>query len=164
VYVQSHALERLRERLSPVRAHHAHMWLCLSFAQPSVFSSSSGGPMLAYRIAGQTLGYLPLSIEKGKVVVKTFLFLSCSATVQGRRLGELLGIGRTDSEYLALHTLSAFAETDILDSAWFRGKLTEAGCGALLRDFSVFFDGRAKPRAGGYARDLEKYLIVAARE
>src|SRR5205823_3587645 len=75
VYVQSHVLRRMLERLSSAKDRNfVHRLLIYSLAQPKVIRREAEDYWVECRdVEGNRLGYLIASINDGKVIIRTFL-------------------------------------------------------------------------------------------
>ena len=132
VYVQTHALQRLAERLDCISAGARSLYLCLSLAEPCVQHEKDGVFLIEYRLRGRKVGYLVTEINDGALVVRTFLFMTNDGTPEGRRLREICGLGRLDREFLSIDKLSTFIATDMKCDKELEELFLEAGCGSLL--------------------------------
>lgn len=165
VYVQSHALKQLRERLNAYAyADWAEHWLHESLRQPKIVSRLPGGGLLvAYEVQGKRLGYLVVTAAEGLVGVRTFLFLTMAQTPEGRLLEKRLKLTRDEVTYWRLHELSRFTQTDLKDDPELRRLFDECGCGHL---FELNEHAHAIAPAAGritpVAAELKQYVGVAA--
>jgi hypothetical protein len=134
VFVQSHALKQLRERLDVYAyADWAEHWMHESLAKPKIVSRLNGDELLvAYEVLGKRLGYLVVTAGDGFVGVRTFLFLTMARTPEGKMLEKRLKLTRDEVSYLRLHELSRFTQTDLKDDPELRRMLSECGCGHLF--------------------------------
>jgi hypothetical protein len=134
VFVQEHALQRLRQRLDTyAHADWAQHWLYESMRKPTIVRPMSGGDWLvAFVVQGKRLGYLVVTPGRGMVVVRTFLFLTMRSTPEGRELARRLRLTPDEVDYLKLHELSRFTQTDLKDDPQLRALLSECGCGQLF--------------------------------
>lgn len=134
VFVQEHALQRLRSRLDTyAHADWAEHWLYESMRKPKIVRRMGGGDWLvAFEVQGKRLGYLVATPGRGVVVVRTFLFLTMRNTPEGRQLARRLRLTPDEVDYLKLHELSRFTQTDLKDDPPLRALLSECGCGHLF--------------------------------
>ncbi|MEI6297611.1 MAG: hypothetical protein WCO84_08325 [bacterium] len=142
VYVQSHVLHRLEERLPQVPL--LQYWLYKSIMEPKI-AYVDGNYLIEYRANRYKLGYLPISIIDEKVIVRSFLFLTMQGTPEAKLLRQKLNLIRHNIENLKLDDLSQFVTTDIFDDPDLKKVLIECGCEDLskLRD-SVNIDSYEK--------------------
>jgi len=91
-------------------------------------------------------------------VVRTFKFLTMRSTPEGKRLEKRLRITRAGVNYLELHKLSTFTQTDLIRDHGLRYMLKQAGCGHL---FELEKDDYA-PQPKAFAAEVRKYLRRAA--
>jgi hypothetical protein len=165
VYVQGHALERLRQRLdSFAYVEWAEHWMYESLRNPRIVERRAGGElMVAFEVQEQRLGYLVTTVRDGMVMVRTFLFLTMRETPEGRELAKRLKLTRDEMEYLRLHELSRFTSTDLKDDPELRRIFKQSGCGQLFKlaedpGWMVPKSAPAKP----FAAELKQYVGLAA--
>ncbi len=132
VYIQAHAINRLKERLDVINVSHIHFYLSLALARPRVVRTKSGRLLIEYYYNQKKFGYLVFDLAGNKIVVKTFLFLTMDGTPEGEKLREMLGIEAVDKKYLEIDRLSTFILTDIKDDPEMLEKFKQAGCADLF--------------------------------
>lgn len=132
VYIQTHALQRLSERIDCYLTGSLHYNLFLSFKDPKVFYDSYNNILIEYRYIGMKAGYFPVEIVDGKIVIRTFLFVTNSGTPEGTMLEKITGLQKLDKKYLALDKLSTFMTSDIGNNEKVRKIFISAGCQCLL--------------------------------
>lgn len=165
VYVQSHALRQLRERLNAYAyADWAEHWMHESLKSPKIVSRLSGGDLLvAYEVLGKRLGYLVVTAGEGFVGVRTFLFLTMAQTPEGRLLEQRLRLTRDEVTYWRLHELSRFTQTDLKDDPALRQLFSECGCGHLFElNENAYVLAPSAGRITPIAAELKQYVGVAA--
>jgi hypothetical protein len=132
VYIQAHAVQRLKERLDCMEIRDAYLWLVASFHDLKVHKSKNGAFLLEYNIHGIVLGYLVAEIHEGVLVIMTFLFLTQTGTPEGEKLKELYGLGKLDVSYIALDKLSTYVLNDLCTNKALSEIFQTAGCQYLL--------------------------------
>src|SRR5690242_5795450 len=65
-------------------------------------------------------------------VVRTFKFLTMENTPEARKLHQRLKLTRRDVDWLRLHELAAFTQTDLKDDPELRPLMEACGCGHLF--------------------------------
>jgi hypothetical protein len=164
VFVQSHALKQLRDRLDVYAyADWAEHWMHQSLANPKIVSRLGDDLLVAFEVQGKRLGYLVVTPGDGWVGVRTFLFLTMAQTPEGKLLERRLKLTRDEVTYWRLHELSRFTQTDLKDDPELRRLFSECGCGQL---FELAEDEYALvPTAQTitpFAAELKQYVGVAA--
>jgi|GEM_PF-3184725 len=131
VYIQSHALLRLDERMG---THPGFMHLAVfdSIMRSSCHHDDNGRILIDYIYLEQKTGYLVCSVENKKVLIHTFLFLTNNGTPEGKKLFELTGMQIMDKKYLAIDRLRTFLSYNIEDNEFVKNIFIQAGCGHLL--------------------------------
>ena len=131
VYIQSHALQRLSERIDCYLKGSVHYCLFMSLKDPKVFYVNNN-LLIEYRYFNMKTGYLRIEIIDDKVVIKTFLFVTNNGTPEGQMLEKITGLKKLDKKYLALDRLSTFMSSDIGNNEKVKEIFTSAGCQCLL--------------------------------
>jgi len=155
LYVQSHAIRNLHERV-PIGDDglvHDAMWQ--SFSSPKVTQNRKGEYLIEYRFFDYKLGYFVAEVVEHSILVTTFLFLTMQGTPEAISLFDRLRLRRPDIEQLGLDSLRNYLFTDLQKDSELVGMLEACGCGHLLK--------LARPETqpdwkSGYARDVRKYL------
>jgi hypothetical protein len=132
VYIQSHALLRLADRIDSIDASMAQYNMYTSFLDAKVCYDNFHNLMIEYRIFGTRAGYFRIDIVEKIVVVRTFLFLTQSSTPEGRLLLKNAGLQKLDTSYLAIDKLSSFMSSDIGNNENIRKMFGNSGCQCLL--------------------------------
>jgi len=132
VYVQSHALLRLAERIDSILPGLAQYNMYASFLNAKLFYDSNHHLLIEYRIFETKAGYFAVEVVDKIVVVKTFLFLTQSGTPEGVLLWKNTGLKMLDKKYLAIDKLSTFISSDIDKNEQINKIFAEAGCQSLL--------------------------------
>jgi hypothetical protein len=159
VFLQSHALLRLRERLGPdLEAEVAlHLGLMCSLAELTVVERRGDTCLIAFQIHGLRVGYLVARVFQDKVVITTFLLLTMEGTPECRLLKRNLGLTRQDIEYEGLDRLETFLAPDVLADKDLVRVLEESGCGSLL---ALARDGFPQTAVAGRAEELKRFLRI----
>lgn len=134
VYLQSHAIERLAERLDSLLVGVA-FGLCIKSisANPKVHDVGGGRYLLEVTLLEGKIGYFAAYLVDGILLVKTFLFVTNSSTPEGARLDKISGLSKVDKEYLKIDKLSTFLTINAADAPKLKGFLDSAGLGYLLK-------------------------------
>ncbi len=132
IYIQSHALQRLSERLDCVTKTLVHFFVVVAMSKPQVTFDSRGKLLIEYRIEKYKAGYLRADIIDGCILIRTFLFLTNNGTPEGEKLEQMTGLGKLDKKYLAIDKLSAFMSSDIRSNEAVMQLLRKSGCECLL--------------------------------
>lgn len=162
VYIQSHALNRLAERLDGVDTGVLHYNIFDSISNLKVCRNKMGILFFEYAIFGNKTGYFLGEVVKDKVVLKTFLFLTNSGTPEADRLQRSMGLMKEDINYLAIDKLSAFLLSDIADNERVKQLFVDAGCASLFemdKEYIISSDGLP---AASKAELIVKYLQLDA--
>jgi hypothetical protein len=138
VYVQSHALNQLCDRLALIDngKHMLIEYLWQSLLTPR-FCKREGEAhtehlLIEYWFDCHKLGYLPAIAQPDKVVITTFLFLTMDGTPEGDMLRRELKLTKHDKEYLGLDALGTFLFSDIKSDPDIFNFLVVCGWGHLF--------------------------------
>lgn len=113
VYIQNHAFTRIKERVDVLSAALRTACLNSSLLDGNTLTLNNGQCVLKMvEKSTGTLGYLPFTIIKDKLFVLTFLPICSQNAPEGKKLQEILGISRKETEYLGMDKLSFFMDTD----------------------------------------------------
>ncbi|MEI6124006.1 MAG: hypothetical protein WCQ95_10300 [Bacteroidota bacterium] len=132
VYIQSHAVQRLSERLDGIDAQMLQFNVFDSLKGLKVFYDNHNNALIEYRFHNIKVGYLVFEIIEGIIVIKTFLFLTNNGTPEGQQIEKQTGLKKLDKQYLALDKLSTFMTADILTNMEVQKTLTDMGCQSLI--------------------------------
>jgi hypothetical protein len=169
VYVQSHALRQLHERVdfAPAKPF-IEAWLCQSLAAPKIVETCGGGDLLVeYRLKTFRIGYLvvtPVWNRAGKLelmAVRTFKFLTMDNTPEARLLTRNLGVARGDKSQLRLDELETFTQTDLPDNPVTHKMMEDCGC-AHLFELAEDAKGEVAPPVREVAAEMLRYLRIAS--
>lgn len=140
VYIQSHALNRLIERVDGILTGVLHFNLFYSLKQLKVCKNKKGEYLFEYYIFEKKVGYLCAIIVDDKIIIRTFLFLTNNGTPEGIKLHSNNGLMKQDKMYLAIDKLSSFINSDITKNEVVKNMFIQAGCESLFEiDTSVIF-------------------------
>lgn len=157
VYIQAHAIERLKERLDGIMDSIIFSNVYASLNEPKIKKLSDERLLIEYRLNEYKAGYLVAKIVDGVVLIRTFLLLSNSSTPEGEKLIKLTGLSKLDMSYLAIDKLSAFCAKDIKENKKVMDIIQQAGCESLL-ELSPFVFEMPKTGLQETGKMMEAYL------
>lgn len=132
VYVQSHAVERLKQRLSPINQQVLLLCLYFSICNAKIRKTRHHNYLLEYHLVRYKLGYFSLEIIDNKAIITTFLFITSDGTPEGNKLKHAAGLAKSDKQFCKIDQLDTFLEGDFSTSDELKVLFTEAGCDHLL--------------------------------
>ena len=166
VYVQSHALRQLYRRANvPAAAPYLESWMWESLVRPNVVERQGDDLLVEFRLGDDRVGYLVVTPRPDLVVVRTFKFLTMEGTPEARALHRRLRLTRRDIDWLGLHELAAYTQSDLVADPELRPLLEKCGCGQLFtlgQDFTPETPHAAPPTPTPIAADVRRYLRMAA--
>ncbi len=156
VYIQSHAISRIEERLDYIFSVELNCSLfhSLIVANKIIFK---GKTLIEVNFINEKAGYLVADIVENTVLIKTFLFLTNDGTPEGEKLRELAGFNCIDKKYFEIDKLSTFMHSNIGKNEKLKNIFIDAGCEGLFNITSVNNDEYKK---GAKAGSLLKYLSL----
>jgi hypothetical protein len=132
VYIQTHALNRMEERLDSLNLQELISSVYASLLKPVAVRKEKCRILLSYRILETKMGYFTAQYIDGAVLIHTFLFITNNGTPEGEKLNELTGLGKLDKKYLTIDKLSTFINSDISTNEKLKNLFIKAGCNSLL--------------------------------
>lgn len=141
VYIQSHTLNRLAERLQGIDISVLHYSVLNSFNKPKVCRNRSGVLLVEYSVLDDKVGYFVCEVTDEKAILKTFLFLTHNGTPEADKLQATMGLMKEDISYLGIDKLSTFILSDIASNERLKQLFIDAGCECLFK----FDRGMYKP-------------------
>jgi hypothetical protein len=103
-----------------------------SFQNIKVCKNKKGDLLFEYRFFGKKTGYFKGDIIDGKLILRTFLFLTNNGTPEGEKLHDNTGIEKQDKIYLTIDKLSTFINSDIADNPKLKNIFIKAGCSSIF--------------------------------
>jgi hypothetical protein len=157
IYIQSHAIRRLRERLSTTFFPEFTIQLGLmnSITDLAVIERQGDRCLIEFKLCGIRIGYLASRVVDGKIVIVTFLFLTMEGTPENRLLKRRHGVTSRDISYMGLDRFETFLSPDVIVDRQLTGVLNECGCGELL-----YLERLRSPQAAENERaeEIRRYL------
>jgi len=96
--------------------------------------------LIEYRTNNIRAGYLLATVEGKKLIIRTFLFITQSATPEGDALHKNAKLHRDAIAFLNFDRLSTFMTPEIQENKRLRCFFKEAGCQSLLELNKIFAD------------------------
>ncbi len=160
IYMQNHALDRLRERLDVFPPSELFFHIGESVSKKEVVPDGSNRWLLRYYFFGHLLGYLVLEIIDGIIVIRTFLFLTNDSTPEGKKLNKILGVGKLDKKYTGLDQLSTFMHGNLKEDEQLYQALKDAGCSILLNIDPLLLERTQKKETMFSNEEIKNYLKI----
>lgn len=138
VYVQSHAIARIRERLDILMVHTQILGLMNSILNCKLVKNNGSLHISFWCEHDLILGYLPFSILDSNVIIRSFIPLSSPNVREGTRLCKALNTNKDDIEFLRMDKLSFYQNTDFDAIPQLKDALIHAGMWHLTEIKSEF--------------------------
>ncbi|MES2514721.1 MAG: hypothetical protein V4580_11280 [Bacteroidota bacterium] len=159
VYIQSHAFARLQERIDGVTPGFLHFSIYDSFKNLKVAKNKKGELLCEFALIDKKVGYFVGQILDGKLLLKTFLFLTNNGTPEGEKLHKHTGLMKEDKIYLSIDKFSSFINSDIVTNPIVKDIFIKAGCESLFKvDEAVFLAPKGMFEKIPMAENIKKYL------
>jgi len=127
VYMQSHAIQRVFERLDCIHRYVLILSIYVSLRK-NVCIKIQDKFMIEFMILDVKVGYLSAVLTDGKLVICTFLFLTFNGTPEGKRLEKYIGLKMLDTKYLKMDKLSSFMTGKLKENEKLRSIFESADC------------------------------------
>jgi len=140
VFIQSHALKRIKERLDLLDREAINYAIWENTKNIEQFEVYKSYLLLPFKVFDVKIGYLAANIVEDKLLFRTYLFITHNSTPEGDKLKKLTGLGKHDISYWKIDRLSTFINLnenkhkDLIDI------FCEAGLGSLMHLKDKEFD------------------------
>ena len=132
IYIQQHAVIRLKERLGESFDHFNYFLITTSILANDVHRSDDGSFMFSLKYMNVKVGYFKADIIDNKLLIRTFLFVTNNGTPEGKKLADLLGVQKEDKKYLGIDKLNTFINSDIEEDEKLKLIFCQIGCEGLF--------------------------------
>lgn len=112
MFIQSHALNRLKERLDVFDQMTLNHILWQNTVAIKAFEHYKNYLLLPFKVHDIKIGYLICNVFGDELVVRSFLFITHSCTPEGDKLKEITGLKRSDISYWKIDRLSTLLQVD----------------------------------------------------
>lgn len=128
VFIQSHAVVRMKERMDALQFQYQFLYLINVFHKCKPVQAINGSIVLAvHDYKDNLLGYMPFTIQGDKLILLSFLPLSSPGVPEGNKFCKSLKITKEDMKFLGMDKLSFYLETDFNAVPHLKEKMIEAG-------------------------------------
>jgi hypothetical protein len=139
LYIQSHALLRMKERLDILTIYEKNLYLIHAVLTGEKIRLASGRE--AFEMldeANHIIAYLPFSVQDDCVIILTVLPVTNPVTPIGRKLCETLGVTKAELEVCGMDKLSYFLRTDFEKIPRLKQALESNNLMYLTEDISLY--------------------------
>jgi hypothetical protein len=128
IYIQSHVLHRLKERLDlfEPKVRNYFTQFALTYGQ-LVVSVEKQKLLACLGNKDRPLGYFTFFIQKHDIVVNTFIPLASQNTPEGKKLYELLPLSKEEMTYLGMDKISFYTKIDFEQIPMLKQALIKSG-------------------------------------
>ncbi len=112
VFIQSHVIERISERLDLLDKEGINYLILQNTYAIEQFEFYKGNLLLPVILFEVKVGYFVGKIVDNRIIFRTFLFITHNNTPEGDRLSELSGLGKQDISYWGIDRLSTLLNVD----------------------------------------------------
>jgi hypothetical protein len=132
VYIQSHAIVRLSERIDCIDKQLLYYFLYLSLINVKSCKGTNDTILIEYRIFRNKVGYLVVDIYGGNLIIRTFLLVTQNGTPEGNKLSEIYNLGKLEKSYMGIDKLSTFMTKELEHYEKLRDILHKVDCDVLI--------------------------------
>jgi hypothetical protein len=128
LYIQSHVLHRYKERVDLFGPELQNLFLQYAFTR-GVDIVHQGNKILFTSLIedDKKIGYFTCFIQDDDIVINTFLPLTSDITPEGKKLHDILSLGKEDIVYLGMDKLSFLTSVDFEQVPALKHALIESG-------------------------------------
>lgn len=112
IYIQTHALKRLEERLDVFDIISRNFVFADSMCEIEHVELSRNHILIPVQLVDKKLGYFFCNVIDEKLIIRTFLFLTHNATPEGEKLKKYMGLQTIDVHYWQIDKLSTLIQMD----------------------------------------------------
>ena len=131
VYIQSHALKRMSDRLDALSQEAVNYILWENTTGFDNFMTYRGYLFLPIKIHNIKIGYLLANIIDDIILFRTFLFITHNSTPEGDKLKQVSGLGKHDISYWQIDRLSTLLNFEEKKYPGLSKLFQEAGIGNI---------------------------------
>jgi hypothetical protein len=132
IYIQQHALDRMRERLGIDIPAFYNVILMEAVMHGEIILMAKNRMLITCYTNELKIGYFLAEATNSVILIRTFLLLTNGGTPEGDKLSRLTGLQTNDRKYLAIDTLQGLANSDIEQNEPICNLFRAAGCGSIL--------------------------------
>nr|WP_319998734.1 hypothetical protein [uncultured Draconibacterium sp.] len=132
VYIQKHAITRIKERLGIHFWHMSYSLVVIAMCNKPIEIETSKSFLFPVTYGKIKVGYLKAELTGNKLVILTFLFLTNNGTPEGQKLNNI-GLEKEDKKYLGIDKLDIFINSDIKNDERLTQLFKSADCGDLFK-------------------------------
>jgi len=113
LYIQPHAVQRLRDRITPINDMFIKLFFSLCMLHTIEPIYRAGKLYIPYQLNDITIGYFVTVVADDKVVIKTFILATHASAPEGRKFQKLTGFSKHDMSYWDITKLDTFINNDM---------------------------------------------------
>lgn len=153
IYLQSHALLRIKERLDTLIPFNRNAAILSSLVENKMVRAKNGQMLFSFIDSNnQLVGYMPFTVEGDNLFVLTFVPLANQLTPEGDKLNKVLNLSKEDMLFLGMDKLSFYQYTDFSAIPKLKYALIEAGMWHLTEiKTEEIIQGRPLVKSAGIA-------------
>ena len=160
IYIQSHMLHRFKERLNIFEAPGRNYLLQTSLTYNQKIVTTDKQSFFACTLEDDCpIGYYTFFVAGDDIVLNTFIPLVNENTPEGRKLHELLPLGKEDSSYLGMDKVSFFTDIDFEQIPILKQALVDSDIWKSKQAIETF-QMRKPSNAGVNLVDMNKTIFV----
>lgn len=129
LYIQSHALKRVAERLNLKKNKTPYTILDMYtlFNEPIHYKHNLLIPVVYSQKNKEVIGYFVGHCNESECILVTFLFVTQTGTPEGDRISETFSLDKRGQNYLEIVTFDQMVRSDIKEDEYLRGLFCQCG-------------------------------------
>lgn len=140
VYIQSHALNRIKERLDVLDSYAINYLIWENSIKFDEIKYYNGLWLLPVKLFKIRVGYFACKVIEDKFLITTFLFITHSCTPEGDKLKEITGLTKNDISYWHIDRISTYINLNTEKYPELINLFEKAGLGGLTELRNKKFD------------------------
>ena len=141
VYVQSHVMKRLYERIDCIPKESVFVEFLNSLREPVItYNTQTRKILIEYQLFNVKTGYLLATMAGNRLIIRTFLFITLTGSPEGERLHKNARIKKDDVTFLEIDRLSTFMTPEIQQNKHIKQFFVEAGMKSLFDLYDIIKD------------------------
>jgi hypothetical protein len=156
VCIQRHAYHRVLSRLQPLEDTEVVWTMNYHLRYNLHIEFYNGRILIPLSYFESKLGYFVATINKNRLIIKTFLFLTHYSTPEGDKLGEISGLSKEEISYWKIDTLQNFIDADLRENEQMIELFEQAGLSHLF-DLQIYHESESDGKDYDW-NALSKYI------